>query len=122
MKAPPTEVQSTKGLFPWSTGQPLSDGFSGENLLVLQFKYYFRGRDAAAFQLPRETVGILLLSISIFYDPAHPYIRLQGSVRIFTVGIFTLGPHSWAHRRATSRSNPTQLDSSAMSTLMAPSS
>ena len=50
------------------------------------------GRDAAASQLPREKVGILLLSISILYDPDHPYFCLRGSVKIFAAGIFTFGP------------------------------
>jgi hypothetical protein len=94
-----TEIQSAQGLLPWSTGQPLSNVFYLKHLLVLLFKYYFRGRDAAASQLLREKVSILLLSISRLYDPDHPYFRLRGSVRIFTAGISILGPIRWLAKR-----------------------
>ena len=57
---------------------------------VLQFKYYFRGRDLTS-QLWRKTVGILFISISILYEQDHSYFRLRGSVRIFVEERFTSG-------------------------------
>ena len=98
-KVSPTEVQSTKGLLPWSTGQPLPKLFYLKHLLVLLFKYCFRGRDTAASHFLREKVSILLLSISRLYDPDHQYFRLRGSVRIFTAGISILGPICWLAKR-----------------------